>query len=495
VNCPVSRQDTERFRTAIVQQTGLQHDDSKLDFLSEVLHRRVAKLGSSSQDYLWSLERAPADAEIAALARELTIGETYFFRHNEQLRALAEAVIVPRVARGGTKVLRLLSAGCASGEEPYSMAMTAREIIADPSWKIEIDAVDLNPAALEKAGRARYSSWALRDTPAEMRRQWFRAEGNEMVLDPALREDVRFVAGNLASPDFELWRPRYYDAIFCRNVLMYFAPERMRQVIARMSEALAPGGFLFLGHAENLRGISDDFHLRHTHETFYYQVKGENEDRDPGPFYRPQMYHAAQPAEGWADSIRQATDRVNALFSPSPLAAGVALAHPPLPWDLAPAFDLLGKERFSEALAYVRGAPQASEKDPDHLLLEAALLVHSGQIAAAEDLCLRLLVLDELSAGAHYLLALCREQMGQSERAREHDRVAAYLDPTFAMPRLHLGLLAGRTGDRELARSELEQALSLLEHEDPARLLLFGGGFNRKALMALCQAALREGGA
>jgi chemotaxis protein methyltransferase CheR len=106
-----------------------------------------------------------------------------------------------------------------------------------------------------------------------------------------------------------------------------------------------------------------------------------------------------------------------------------------------------------------------------------------------------LLLIDELNAGAHYLLALCREHHGHRERAGEHDRVAAYLDPSFAMPRLHLGLLARRAGDRTAACRELAQALLLLRREDASRLLLFGGGFSREALMGLCESSLKECGA
>src|SRR5262249_9431846 len=138
--------------------------------------------------------------------------------------------------------------------------------------------------------------------------------------------------------------------------------------------------------------------------------------------------------------------------------------------------------------------PADREKDPDGLLLEATLLAHSGQLIAAEDACLRLLLVDEFNAGAHYVLALCRESAGNAERAAEHYRVASYLDPAFALPRLHLGLLAARAGDREAARCELAQAALLLKSEEPSRLLLFGGGFSREALMVVCESALRDNG-
>jgi chemotaxis protein methyltransferase CheR len=500
VSCQAIRPDVERFRAAIIRQIGLQFDDSRFGFLGEVLQRRLDKLGRSSETYLRDLEGRPASGEINALARELTVGETYFFRNNEQFRALAEVVLPERMrVHEAPKVLRLLSAGCASGEEAYSMAIVVRETVADPSCDVLIRAVDLNPAALEKAGRARYSSWALRDTPPDFQHKWFRVDGREMILEETVRTAVEFTNGNLASDDPEIWQPAAYDAIFCRNVLMYFAPEQMRAVIARIARSLAPGGFLFLGHAETLRGVSDAFHLRHTHETFYYEVKETTERNCQPP---AQSVPGAVPGgttiilldEAWVDTIREATERVAALV-PTPGAANAPVCPPALPWDLAPALDLLRRERFAEALDHVRAGPAATENDPDVLLLEATLLAHSEQLVAAEDVCLRLLLIDELNAGAHYVLALCREHSGHRERASEHDRVAAYLDPAFAMPRLHLGLLARRAGDRNAARRELAQALALLKREDASRLLLFGGGFSREALMAVCESALRECGA
>ncbi|MEI9986940.1 MAG: hypothetical protein WDN69_29530 [Aliidongia sp.] len=112
----------------------------------------------------------------------------------------------------------------------------------------------------------------------------------------------------------------------------------------------------------------------------------------------------------------------------------------------------------------------------------------------AQRACERLFVRDELNAGAHYILALCLENLGDRAGAAEHDRVAVYLDPGFAMPRLHLGLLSRRAGDLATGRRELAQALILLAREDASRLLLFGGGFHRDALIALCSSALSDCG-
>jgi chemotaxis protein methyltransferase CheR len=156
--------------------------------------------------------------------------------------------------------------------------------------------------------------------------------------------------------------------------------------------------------------------------------------------------------------------------------------------------DLLKQERFAEALESMHGLSAQFARDPDTLLLKAVLLTHSGQLASAAQVCNELLAIDDLNAGAQYLLALCCEGTGDRQGAVDHHQVAAYLDHGFAMPRLHLGLLARRAGDQVTACRELGQAVSLLQREEASRLLLFGGGFSRDALVALCRTELLAAG-
>ena len=168
----------ERFRAALGRQTGLAFDEQRLGFLGDVLMRRLARLGRSGEAYLAALEHGKLPDEIAVLARDLTVPETYFFRHNDQFRALAERVLPERMRDGRpVRTLSILSAGCATGEEAYSLAIIFREAVDDPSWDIRIRAVDLSPAALEKAARGRYTAWSLRDTAPARRRRWFLEQG------------------------------------------------------------------------------------------------------------------------------------------------------------------------------------------------------------------------------------------------------------------------------------------------------------------------------
>jgi chemotaxis protein methyltransferase CheR len=187
----------------------------------------------------------------------------------------------------------------------------------------------------------------------------------------------------------------------------------------------------------------------------------------------------------WVEAIHRASERVRALTAE-------VRASAPLPaaphWDIGAALELLKDELFADALALLEAMPPESRRDPDVLLLEAVLLSHAGRFEAADETCLRLLDLDELNAGAHYVIALCREAGGDVGAATEHDQLALHLDPSFAMARLHLGLLARRAGDLDAARRELLAAAALLQREDPSRLLLFGGGFQRDALISLCRA-------
>jgi chemotaxis protein methyltransferase CheR len=509
--------EPQRFRGWIAARLGLHFDDTKLEFLAEVLDRCAGSKGLALQSYLDRLEGPDIEADLRALALELTVPETYFFRHIDQFRAFADVALPEaQAARGSIRALSILSAGCASGEEPYSLAMMVRERGANLGWSVAIRALDINPAMLAKAARGRYSAWALRETPADSQQRWFRSIGREFELEESIRTAVTFQEVNLAEENAELWAPGRYDVIFCRNVLMYFTPHNAQALVARLTRSLAPGGHLFLGHAETLRGLSNDYHLRHTHGTFYYQRKNAQndgraeraEDKFNGAGHGKETpraaFGAAAPPEPawtktWLETIQHASDRIQALTerptAESALRDGRgSLGAVQTATQLPLVLELLKKERFSDALELLGRLPAESDKDTDVLLLRAALLTHSGQLSAAESVCAQLLARDELNSGAHYLLALCRESAGHRQGALDHDQTAIYLDPGFAMPRLHLGLMARRAGEWESARRELGHALMLLKREDASRLLLFGGGFGRDALIALCRSELLSAG-
>ena len=503
--------DVDRFRDLVAKRLGLAFDDARRDEIGALLQARLgAGHHRTAARYLESLANG-AREEIRTLADGLTVGETYFFRYREHFRVFEDILAGRLDARAAPdRKLRILSAGAATGEEPYSLAVIAREVLGPGSAsEPRIVAVDVSPSAVHKASRACYSSWSLRDTPESTRERYFRAVAGGFELVSPIRAMVSFEERNLLEDDPTFWRPGSFDVVFCRNVLMYLTRDAMRSLIRRVAGALRPGGYLFLGHAETLRGLSPDFHLRHTHDTFYYQRRSDRAETDERPGVAQQT--SAGPMAGlppppmdagdvsWVQAIERASARIAGLAQQLPSAAGGVPGEPSPDRAHAKAvrgnvLGLIREERFADAMTALGALPHASQSDPEAQLLAAVLLTNDGRHQAAQEVCERLLRADELSAGAHYLMALCREQAGDTKGAVEHDRAATHLEPAFAMPHLHLGLLARREGDLERARAELAHALTRLPDEDVSRILLYGGGFGREVLIELCQAELRACG-
>jgi chemotaxis protein methyltransferase CheR len=466
--------EVDRFRTVIERQLGLHFDNDGDPKLKTVLHRRMTVNQQNCESYLQQIESGKP-AELTTLCAELTVSETYFLRHLEQFQALMRSVLPERLAGpAGSEGLDLLSAGCATGEEAYSLAIALRESSAELFRSTGVLGIDVNPGSLAKARSGRYTNWSMRSVPPAVIRRWFTTEDREVVLDPELRERVRFQQCNLSRDDAFFWQPDRFDVIFCRNVLMYFSPEVMAQVVRRLAGSLKPGGCLFLGSAETLRGVSEDFLLRESHGAFFYQLK-------PLPFAASRAGVAAgrksEPLP--APSVRE----VSAPGRPDPSVAAL---------DVAAVVALLRDERFGDALAKIdriAGAlgQQDGGRDPDLLLLRAILLVHVGDTAAAERTARRLTGTSRLRAEAHAVLATCRESEKDLDAAIMHCRTAIAIAAGFAMAHLQLGRLSQRLGEQHTAQREYTESARLLRFETDYRIMLFGGGFDREALISLCR--------
>ncbi|WP_033344193.1 CheR family methyltransferase [Catenuloplanes japonicus] len=457
--------DLHRLRALLADRLGMTFDEKRDDLLSEVLRTRAERHRMTERDYLDRLTADPDRAELRALAEAVTINETYFFRNIEQFHALGEVVLPDRIrARASVKALRLLSVGCSSGEEPYTLAAVTAERVP-PDWHVSIVGLDINRAVLRRAAAGRYGTWSLRETPASIRQRWFHPRDGGVEVDERLRARVQFVEHNVVNDDPVLWAHRSYDVIFCRNMLMYLTDEVRRGTIARITRALAPGGYLFLGHTDSLGPRPEGLQVRHTHGTFYYHR--EDQAAPARPIVPPTVK--------------------------TPAATPQIKIKPMQGYDRALA--LLRVERFQEALAAVESMTEPESRLPRVRVLRGALLAHAGDTGRAAELCERLVEDDGLNADAHYVIGVCHEGDASPATATRHHQLAAYLDPGFAMPRMRLGLLAKQAGDRQTAARELDRAVTLLRGETDERILLFGGGFGRQPLIALCRSELQAVGA
>ncbi len=233
---------------------GLAFSGVRRDILASRLETRLRALHLPDfLEYYHYLRAHPdREAEFAELARRLTNNETYFFREPQHFEVITRQVLPRRnLVRGGPP-LRVLSAGCSSGEEPYSLVIALQNAgleLAGIPW--EIDACDLNRDRLAQAREGIYEPNSLRTCDEETRRRYFTEAEGRFTLRPRHRKGVNFFEANLSNSMTGLGWP-IYDAILCRNVLIYFSEETFFTVIARFARALAPGGYLLLGHSESL---------------------------------------------------------------------------------------------------------------------------------------------------------------------------------------------------------------------------------------------------
>jgi len=273
----------EALRQLIEARLGLRFTEERVPLLAESLLVRLEARKLDAERYL-DLLRSPLEfKEWRELAQRLTVTETSFFRHPEQFRAFSRTALHACLGRHGGRNLNILSAGCASGEEPYSLAMLIDAANLEPACQISIMGIDINRAALDKAAAGYYETATLGETPPEALQRWFHPQNEGYMLDARIRAMVHFEERNLAGDDAALWHVRGYDAVFCRNVLSYFSPALAQTIMRRIARALRPGGYLFLGQTENLQGLSADFDLCQSEGSFYYRRHDKLETASAAP--------------------------------------------------------------------------------------------------------------------------------------------------------------------------------------------------------------------
>ena len=254
---------TQTMRQLVYDRTGIWYADSKLDRLAARVAGHMGDLGVADfTDYLRAITSALGSAAaFRNLCVRITINETSFFRDKRQLNVF-ETDILPELirARANQRRLRLWSAACSTGEEPYTLAMIVRRTLgpALSRWNVEIFGTDLSEGALDVARTGVYTDYAVRSLDAVQRAAAFRASDTtkRYELDPAIRSMVTFAHQNLADPA-GLARRGTWDVIFCRNVLIYFDDTSRRQCLTQLRRVLAPDGALLLGHSESMGSRTD----------------------------------------------------------------------------------------------------------------------------------------------------------------------------------------------------------------------------------------------
>ncbi|WP_052464274.1 CheR family methyltransferase [Geoalkalibacter subterraneus] len=506
---PLTRDDLFAFQAFLIQHSGLRFDLRNKNMLERGLQRRMRVLGIDCyRAYLDYLTTSPyGHDELNRLLRLLTVGETCFFRDLNQFEALRRQVLPELLAhRRGDRTLRIWSAGCSTGEEPYSLAIVLREFFPETrDWDVRILAGDLNPQALHKARSGVYGARALRMADPAIVDKYFHLRDKRYILDESIRRMVEYSSLNLQRHNYpdEALGLAEIDLLMCRNVLIYFNRDTCRSVLEGFYRTLRPGGYLFLGHAESLTSLSPRFE----------RVSGEG-----GFYYRRPLHEEPPPAEE-SGHTAPATSAILHDASPKPSAASftpptaglsrdapLAKSNADLPSpkreeipstvSLAircrEAAQAVAREDYGEAHRLYEDILKQDPQHCDALTGMGFLCANQGDYPQALEWGARALAVDDLHADAYFLCGLAFELDEQWEQAREEYRKALLIDLDFVMPYFQLSRIYQRQGRKEDARRELSNTLRRLDPLPPGTLVTHSGGFSREELMEICRSLLER---
>jgi chemotaxis protein methyltransferase CheR len=269
----MSPEEFRLLRDIIYEHAGLAYDDSALMLFDRRLGERLEALGLSTYQSYYKYLRFDAHnvQEIEEAVERLTTKETYFFRQEYQLRAF-QSELLPRLMEANARSKRLVvwSAGCSTGEEAYTLAALILESALFDGWDVRVVGTDLSKQAVTHARRGVYQSGALRATSARDRARYFSEEHDGLHVVDDVKKLCQFGQMNL----FDGGRGNLVgrvDAIFCRNVLIYFDVRSRKRVIDNLYQRLTPGGYLMLGHSESLLNLSTAFELVHLRDDLVYR--------------------------------------------------------------------------------------------------------------------------------------------------------------------------------------------------------------------------------
>jgi chemotaxis protein methyltransferase CheR len=501
-----SVEQLEPFKELLHQRSGLHFSVSNWRLLERGLQRRMQALQiGTPQKYLAYLEReADNRDEFNKLVGLLTVGETCFFRYRSHHDALVHQVFPSLIARNAaSQRLRIWSAGCSTGEEPYSLAIKLLDNFPQLSgWDVQILATDINKRSLRQAREGVYAERALRQAEPRYRERYFRVVEGHFQVESQVRRKVRFAHLNLQADRFpdagngtaEL------DLILCRNVLIYFHLETIRQIVARFADSLNPQGYLFLGHAETLQYVSDRFVRHHQHNAFYYQLK-EPQAVKMAPVSRPPQKVSA-PAPPSARILPPPQ-----LSSPPP----ARTPSPGLPPLLAPTTTMTSPEPpakpdveqlYRQAMmAFDREEFAAADQLFDQILTLRAehplALVGKGLISAnqghydeSRKWCARAIQYDDLCPAAYLLRGLILDMEEQLERALVEYQKVLWLDRDFVMAHYLLAKVHGRLAQTDQQGRALRNAIRILEKQSDQGVLPFSGGLSRPVFLDICRREL-----
>lgn len=461
------------------------------------MRRAMSALRIGDPNALLRAVETPGDARDAVLA-ELTVGESYFFRDSAQLDLLANEILPSRVeSYGPSRPLRIWSAGCASGEEPYTLAIMLRE----HHWPhpAQILGTDVARSRLAAARRGRYTRWALRGVSDQRIASWFERHGTYYDLDRSIRESVEYRSLNLVLDDYSsvVGGTEGFDLVLCRNVMIYFDLPTVSRIATGLLASLAPDGWLLLGASDPPLAHLVPCEVVVTPAGIAYRradrVGGGTELRAPVPqLERSRAPELVPQPVRISESIADAPGRPEQDDHEStPAESPSAISAPPATDEILRAY-ALADYPAAEAMAVTALATATNDADTLRVWITYVRAVaNQGRLHEAGELCARSLELHPLAAELHYLHATLLTEAGWYGDAATAARRAIYLDRQFVMGHLLLGDALTRTGDTAGARIAFANVVHLLANVSPETPVAAADGVPASRLRQIATLRLR----
>lgn len=448
---PEELSDIAAFQTLLHQHTGLDIAPTEQDKIKKILVARLQHLNFDSlAGYCLFLngDSPKSRIEWQHLIEKITVSETFFLRDKGQFRLLKEKLLPDLIARNRHKrSLKIWSAGCSTGEEPYSLALLVQQLLPDyQQWQLTILGTDINPHVLDKAKQGVYSQWSLRGVEPEVLK-YFQVKGNFVHLNAITKNIVTFQQVNLMKDKVPNDFISEIDLILCRNVFIYFTADAIRTVVSKFKHCLTNHGYLLTGHGELYQQSLQDLDILTFPESVVYQ-----KHLHTAIVAVPEIHLPALP--------------VNPVVKPAVPNLTVAPKKLALTEPTATVEDLAALCMQSKYQELIRKAQQLLNLQPqsfDAYYWAAKAQANLGNYAAAEQYLQSALAINILSCKGYYLLAHIKELQNDFLQAKDFLNKVLYLDDAFIPAYLDLVVLYQKEGNLAKAQKMHTQALKLLK--------------------------------
>lgn len=480
------------FCKLLKEHTGLVVREQDLELFSNKIYQRLEILKlKHPEDYYHVLNAETFDStqEWNRLITLLTNNESYFFRDKQQFNLLRNEILPKIIQRNQIKkTIRICSAGCSTGQEPYSLAILLQELLPDfQQWNVLILGVDINQIALQEAKKGIYASWSFRGVETQIKQKYFKEINNQYHLNQEIKKTVNFQQVNLVKDSFPQQNSelKEMDLIICRNVFIYFDSEAIAKAIHKIYHTLQPLGYLITGHTELAGQDLSLFEIQAFADSIVYQRPAENisdklvQTQIKPTVQSPVINRPSNIKKSVIFSKKLLNKSANLINNVERIQQILSVAVEP---NLPPSnlnSSKKNREAIEEANQYwqqkqyslaIQKLHETIANKVDHYeayQLMAQIYADMGKYDEAKDYCQQALQIDSLTISPYYLLAQIAEETGNRSEAKKILKQIIYLERDFVAAYLDLSQIYRQEGNRQRALKMQQAALDILKKLPP----------------------------